>query len=108
VWPMLSAIQQMESQVVSSLLFIFQKWFPIILFLIFSAIQINWYSTITIDGTDFSIYEPAPFSTEWFSHKFKGPGVRYELAISIRGGNTVHIHGPFPAKCRDIEIFFIV
>jgi hypothetical protein len=65
----------------------------------------NWYSTITIDGTYFSIYEPTPFSTEWFSHKFKGPGVRYELAISIKGGDIVHIHGPFPAKCRDSEIF---
>jgi hypothetical protein len=65
----------------------------------------NLYSTITIDGTYFSSYEPAPFSKEWFSHKFKGPGVRYELAISIRGGNIVHIHGPFPAKCPDIEIF---
>jgi hypothetical protein len=65
----------------------------------------NWYSTITIDGTYFSIYEPTHFSTEWFPHKFKGPGVRYELAISIRGGNIVHIHGPFPAKCPDIEIF---
>jgi hypothetical protein len=54
----------------------------------------NWYSTITIDGTDFSIYEPTPFSTKWFSHKLKGLGVRYELAISIGGGaffiSTVH------------------
>jgi hypothetical protein len=38
VWSMLSAIQQIESQVVSSSLFIFKNWFPIIIFLIFSAI----------------------------------------------------------------------
>jgi hypothetical protein len=90
---MLSAIQQMKLQVVNGSLLTFKNWFPIINFLIISAWNIrlfteigNWYSTITVDGTDFSIYEPTHFSTEWFSHKFKEPGVRYELAISIRGG----------------------
>jgi hypothetical protein len=46
----------------------------------------NWYSTITVDETDFSIYEPTPFSPDWFLHKFKRPGVRYELAILVSGG----------------------
>lgn len=30
---------------------------------------------ITIDGTDFRIKEPSPFSPLWLSHKFNGPGV---------------------------------
>jgi hypothetical protein len=38
----------------------------------------NRFSTVTVDGTDFRINEP--------SHKFKGPGLRYEVAISIKGG----------------------
>jgi hypothetical protein len=97
VWPVLSAIQQTESQVVSSSLLSFKNWFPIINFLIISAIEIfwnirrlsevgNWYSTITVDGTDFNMYEPTNVSTEFFSHKFKRPGVKYELATLIRGG----------------------
>lgn len=32
---------------------------------------------VSIDGTDFRIYEPTPFSPRWFSHKFKGPGLQY-------------------------------
>lgn len=46
----------------------------------------NRFSTVTVDGTDFRINEPTDFSTKWFSHKFKGPGLRYEVAISIKGG----------------------
>jgi hypothetical protein len=60
----------------------------------------------TVDGTDFRIYEPAPFSPGWYSHKFKGPGVRYEVALSINGGDIVHISGPFPCGIfPDITIF---
>jgi hypothetical protein len=50
----------------------------------------NIFSTITVDGTDFRLNEPTDFSTKWFSHKFKGPGVRYEVAISIKGGYCSH------------------
>jgi hypothetical protein len=101
---MLSAIQQIESQVVSSALLLpFKDWFPIISFLVISAFKIlwnirlltevgNWYSAITADGTYFSIYEPTHFSSEWFSSKFKGPGVKYELAILIRGGRVLFIY----------------
>jgi hypothetical protein len=44
------------------------------------------FSTVTVDGTNFRINGPTDFSTKWFSHKFKGPGLRDEVAISIRGG----------------------
>lgn len=61
---------------------------------------------VTVDGTDFRINEPSPFSPQWYSHKFKGPGLRYEVALSINGGDIVHINGPFPCgSSPDISIF---
>ena len=50
---------------------------------------------VTIDGTDFRILEPRPFSRSWFSHKFKGPGVRYEIGVSIATGWIVWVNGPY-------------
>lgn len=43
------------------------------------------------------IQEPQPFDRKWYSHKFRGAGVRYEVAISVVGGHIVWVHGPFPA-----------
>ena len=55
---------------------------------------------------DFEIYEPTAFSGKWFSHKSNGPAVRYEIAISIVGGDICWTNGPFPAgKYPDITIF---
>ena len=51
---------------------------------------------VSIDGVDFRIMEPSPFSPKWFSHKFRGPGIRYELAICIRTGDIVWTYGGFP------------
>ena len=51
---------------------------------------------MSIDGTNFRIYEPSPFSPKWFSHKFHGPGLRYEVGIAIRTGWIVWINGPYP------------
>jgi hypothetical protein len=63
----------------------------------------NRFSAVTVDGTDFRINEPTDFSTKWFSHKFKGPGLRYEVAISKRG-DIIHIQGPYPCgKWPDIK-----
>jgi hypothetical protein len=59
-----------------------------------------------VDGTDFRIQEPTPFNKEWYSHKFKGPGLRYEVAICIQTGDIVWINGPFkPGKWTDLKIF---
>ena len=52
---------------------------------------------ITVGGTDFRIQEPIPFNPKWYSHKFKGPGLRYEVAICIKTGWIVWVNGPFPA-----------
>ena len=51
---------------------------------------------ITVDGTDFRILEPTPFNRKWFSSKFRGPGVRYEVGVCIQTGWIVWINGPFP------------
>ena len=64
------------------------------------------YCMVSVDGTDFEIQEPTPFSPGWYSHKFKGPGLRYEVALAISTGDIVHINGPFPCgNYPDITIF---
>jgi hypothetical protein len=52
---------------------------------------------MTLDGTDCRIYEPAPFHRKWYSHKFKGPAVRYEVGVCIQTGYIVWKNGPYPA-----------
>lgn len=47
-----------------------------------------------------------PFDKKWYSHKFHGPGIRYEIAINIKTGDIVSYHGPFPCgQFPDIKIF---
>lgn len=60
---------------------------------------------VSVDGTDFRIQEPMPFDRKWFSHKFNGPGVRYEVGISIASGDIVWTNGPFPCgEWNDLKI----
>ena len=40
--------------------------------------------------------EPTPFSPKWYSHKFHGPGVRYEIGLCIRTGHIVWANGGVP------------
>lgn len=55
---------------------------------------------------DFSIPEPTPWSSIWWSHKFNGPGLRYELAICIATGWIVGYNGPFECgSWPDLKIF---
>ena len=49
-----------------------------------------------MDGTDFRILEPSPFDPKWYSHKFKGAGVRYEVGICLKTGWIVWWNGAFP------------
>jgi len=50
---------------------------------------------ITVDGVDCSIQEPRRFpSREWFSKKYNGPGLTYELGIAIHSNRLVWIKGP--------------
>ena len=59
-----------------------------------------------VDGTDFQIYEPKSPLKKWYSHKFNGAGLCYEVAINIQMGCIVWIHGPFPCgSFNDLTIF---
>ena len=60
---------------------------------------------ISVDGTHFCINEPEPFNSLWYSHKFHGPGLAYELGVCIKTGDIVWWNGPFPAKHPDRNIF---
>lgn len=61
---------------------------------------------ITVDGTDFRIQEPQPFSTDWYGHKFNGPGLRYEVGVCIQTAWIVWVAGPYPCgKYPDLSIF---
>ena len=61
---------------------------------------------VSVDGTDFRIPQITPWSKSWYSHKFHGPGLRYEVAVCILTGAIVWVHGPFPpGDYPDISIF---
>lgn len=60
---------------------------------------------VSLDGTDFPIREQTPFDKKWYSHKLKGPGVRYELGLSIVEGDIVWASGGFPCgEWNDLAI----
>ena len=50
---------------------------------------------VTVDGTDFPTLEYLPFNSARKSHKFDGPGLRYEVVLCIKTGWIVSINGPF-------------
>ena len=46
------------------------------------------------------------WSKRWFTPKHHGPGLRYEVAVSILNGDIVWINGPFlPGLVNDLQIF---
>ncbi len=60
---------------------------------------------ISLDGTDFSIEEPRPFDPKWYSHKFKGAGIRYEIGLNIKTGDIVWANGGYPCgRWPDLKI----
>ena len=61
--------------------------------------------SISVDGTDFKTQEPYPFNRKWMSHKNKGAGLKYEVAISIYSGDIVWIYGPHRGSKHDLSIF---
>lgn len=68
----------------------------------------------SLDGVDCRIKEPQPFSTRWYSHKFKGPGLRYEIGLNIRTGDIVWKNGGYPcgeypdiSVARQAYVFFV-
>ena len=60
----------------------------------------------SVDGTDCKVPNYKPFWKGWYSHKFNHSGVRWEVAICLRTGEVVWIHGPFPCgRWPDILVF---
>ncbi len=60
---------------------------------------------VSLDGTDFRIQEQTPFNKKWYSHKFKGPGIRYEIGISIVKADIVWASGGMPCgEWSDLKI----
>ena len=49
----------------------------------------------SVDGTDFRTVEHTPFDSGRYTHKFHGPGLRYEIALALATGWIVWINGPF-------------
>ena len=60
---------------------------------------------MSVDGTNCPVHEPYPFSTKMFSHKFNGPGLKYEVGICLQTGHIVWINGPFEGGMSDSKIF---
>jgi hypothetical protein len=48
---------------------------------------------VSVDGTDCRVEESG---RQWYSHKFKGSGVHYEVAVSMKAGHIVRIKGSLP------------
>ena len=42
---------------------------------------------------------------KWYSHKFKGFAIKYEIASSIHTGHIVHYSGPYRGAVHDLTIF---
>lgn len=66
--------------------------------------------TVTVDGTDFPIWEVRTVNrtidSKWYSHKFGGPGLRYEIALAIYSDHVVWVNGPFPCGSHsDLKIY---
>lgn len=61
---------------------------------------------MSVDGTDIPIYEPSPFTPSWFSFKLNGPGLIYEVGLSIFKNKILWINGPFcPGNHNELQIF---
>jgi hypothetical protein len=60
---------------------------------------------LTLDCTDCMINEPYPFLKMWCSVKFRGPGMKYEVAIAIYSNSICWCNGPFPASTNESRIF---
>lgn len=61
---------------------------------------------VSVNGTELRIEKPTPFSPQWFSHKFRGPCVQYEIEISITNSKILWFNGPFSCGAwPDLSMF---
>lgn len=110
-WQFISAIADLEPVVVSCQFNVCVTNFYFILTL--SYTKIDWDNRkkgdqnndclTSVDGTDCKI---PTMGRRFWSHKFKGSALRYEVAVSLLGGDIVWLNGPYPAGAYpDINIF---
>lgn len=60
---------------------------------------------LSVDLTDCTIQEPCLFLSGRFSHKFKEPGLMYDIGLTIETEQIVWAHGPFPCVNRPVINF---
>jgi hypothetical protein len=60
----------------------------------------------SVDGVHCQIQEPRKVpEKKWYSHKFNGPAVTYQIVLSLRENKVLFISGPYPAGQSDIIVF---
>lgn len=61
---------------------------------------------ISVDGVHFRTWEPRTQpSSGWCSHKHRGAGLAYEIALALHHNQVVWVNGPFPAGQNDKKIY---
>ena len=61
----------------------------------------------SLNSIDFPINKPYPFLDKWFSHKFKGARLRYEIGLCICSLDIIWISRPFLCgKYPDLSIVY--
>lgn len=60
---------------------------------------------MSVDGVHFPIPRQDAVGGSYYSHKFKGGGLTYEIAICMRSDDIVSFNGPFPAAKHDLTMF---
>jgi len=61
---------------------------------------------LNVDGIDCPTTQQGQEPNAFYSHKFDGPGLRYEVATDTHEGNICHLNGPFPpGDWPDLSIF---
>jgi len=63
---------------------------------------------MSIDGTCFTILQPSPFSDKWYDEKSNGPGIKYEVGVSLYSSSICWIKGPFPSGRFNDETVFVL
>ena len=53
------------------------------------------FAKLTVDCSDFPIWEPTPFSQSWWSFKFNRAALCYELAVCIQTRLIAWVNRPF-------------
>ena len=72
----------------------------------FIPLNITHIAKLFVDGTDFRIEEPRSFEIKWYSHQFKGPGLRDKIVLYIISKHIYWVSRGFPCwSYPDLKIF---